>query len=136
MYKNILIPVDIAHGEINPKVIEAARALGDKDAKYTFLYVMDVIPSYIAAELPEDVFARNRQVAEERLEEEVKAAGLEGERILKAGHAATEILDLIESKGIDCVVIASHRPGLRDYFLGSTAARVVRHAPCSVHVVR
>ena len=36
----------------------------------------------------------------------------------------------------DCVVIASHRPGLQDYLLGSTAARVVRHAACSVHVLR
>jgi universal stress protein F len=25
---------------------------------------------------------------------------------------------------------------LQDYFLGSTAGRVVRHAQCSVHVIR
>jgi universal stress protein F len=33
-------------------------------------------------------------------------------------------------------VIASHRPGIQDYFLGSTASRVVRHANCTVHVMR
>ena len=32
--------------------------------------------------------------------------------------------------------IASHQPGLQDYFLGSTAAKVVRHATCSVLVMR
>ena len=36
----------------------------------------------------------------------------------------------------DLIIIASHKPGFQDYFLGSTAAKVVRHAPCSVLVVR
>ena len=34
------------------------------------------------------------------------------------------------------IVIASHDPGLVDYLLGSVAARVVRHAHCSVLVTR
>jgi nucleotide-binding universal stress UspA family protein len=33
-------------------------------------------------------------------------------------------------------VIASHRPGMADLLIGSTAAQVVRHAPCAVHVLR
>jgi nucleotide-binding universal stress UspA family protein len=41
-----------------------------------------------------------------------------------------------EEKGADLIIIASHRPGLKDYFLGSTAAKVVRHAKCSVLVIR
>ena len=52
------------------------------------------------------------------------------------GHAARTILDYAEQMKADCIVIASHDPGIQDYFLGSTAARVVRHAHCSVHVVR
>jgi nucleotide-binding universal stress UspA family protein len=34
------------------------------------------------------------------------------------------------------IVLASHRPELKDYLLGPNAARVVRHAKCSVLVVR
>jgi nucleotide-binding universal stress UspA family protein len=34
------------------------------------------------------------------------------------------------------IVMASHRPELKDYLLGPNAARVVRHAECSVLVVR
>ena len=41
-----------------------------------------------------------------------------------------------KEKNADMIIIASHRPGLQDYFLGSTAAKVVRHATCSVLVVR
>ena len=52
------------------------------------------------------------------------------------GNAASEILGLAAREGVDCIVIASHKPGFADYFLGSTAARVVRHAQCSVHVIR
>jgi len=33
-------------------------------------------------------------------------------------------------------MIASHKPGMSDYFIGSTAARVVRHAQVSVLIDR
>ncbi|MBT8474881.1 MAG: universal stress protein, partial [Alphaproteobacteria bacterium] len=46
------------------------------------------------------------------------------------------ITEYADSHGCDCIIIMSHQPGLQDYFLGSTAARVVRHAHCAVHVMR
>jgi nucleotide-binding universal stress UspA family protein len=52
------------------------------------------------------------------------------------GHGANSILDYAEQNEVDCIILASHRPGYQDYFLGSTAARVVRHATCAVHVLR
>ena len=36
----------------------------------------------------------------------------------------------------DVIVMASHQPKFSDYLLGSTAARVVRHAKCSVLIAR
>ncbi len=56
-------------------------------------------------------------------------------RIVK-GHSARTIIDFARENGIECIIIGSHKPGLSDYFLGSTAARVVRHADCAVHVHR
>ena len=38
--------------------------------------------------------------------------------------------------GADLIVMGSHRPELADYLLGANAAKVVRHADCSVMVVR
>ncbi len=56
--------------------------------------------------------------------------------MLVKGHSARTIIDYANEHDIDCIVIGSHKPGLSDYFLGSTASRVVRHAPCAVHVQR
>jgi len=38
--------------------------------------------------------------------------------------------------GVDLIIMASRRPELEDYLIGSNAARVVRHAHLSVLVVR
>jgi nucleotide-binding universal stress UspA family protein len=37
---------------------------------------------------------------------------------------------------VDLVVVGSHRPTMKDYLLGTNAARVIRHARCSVLVPR
>jgi nucleotide-binding universal stress UspA family protein len=55
---------------------------------------------------------------------------------VRAGHPGNQILDLAEETNADLIIVASHRPGLQDYFIGSTAGRVVRHANCSVLVTR
>ncbi len=55
---------------------------------------------------------------------------------IRKGPVATSILEAADSHEADLIIIASHRPGLADYFLGSTAARVVRHAQCPVLVDR
>ena len=48
----------------------------------------------------------------------------------------TEILAFAEEVGGDLIVVGSHRPAMKDYLLGTNAARVVRHARCSVLVAR
>ena len=54
-------------------------------------------------------------------------------------HAASiyaEILGVAEEAEADLVVVGSHRPAMKDYLLGTNAARVVRHAHSSVLVAR
>ncbi|WP_245271088.1 universal stress protein [Hoeflea phototrophica] len=55
---------------------------------------------------------------------------------VQARHPGSTIVEYAAAHEIDCIIIASHRPGLQDCFLGSTASRVVRHAKCAVHVIR
>ncbi len=64
------------------------------------------------------------------------AGEIGAEHEVRIGHTSTTILDYAADLGADLIVLASHRPGIEDYFLGSTAARVVRHATCSVLVSR
>jgi universal stress protein F len=47
-----------------------------------------------------------------------------------------EILGVAEEAEADLVVVGSHRPAMKDYLLGTNAARVVRRARCSVLVAR
>jgi nucleotide-binding universal stress UspA family protein len=53
-----------------------------------------------------------------------------------SGHAGRGIVEYADANDVDCIIIASHRPGLQNLFLGSTANRVVHHAKCTVHVLR
>ncbi|MBT8417397.1 MAG: universal stress protein, partial [Silicimonas sp.] len=68
--------------------------------------------------------------------EEKLAGTKEISAVLVPGHVHSTILEYAEENGVDCIVMGSHKPDLTDYLIGSTAARVVRHAPCAVHVYR
>ncbi len=55
----------------------------------------------------------------------------------RMGHAAEEILSETEERGYDLVVVGSRgRRGITRFLLGSTAARIVQHAPISVLIVK
>lgn len=135
MYTNILVPVAPDHGAVIANSMKAARALLSPGGKLTVLTVIEAIPSYISQYLPQD--QQDRNVAETKDQLAAEFAGQpDVTTLVKVGHAAQTILDVAEEGKHDCVIIASHRPGMQDYFLGSTAARVVRHAQCGVHVLR
>ncbi len=54
-----------------------------------------------------------------------------------AGDPATEIIRFVQRGAFDLVVMGTHgRTGLRRLVIGSVAEKVIRHAPCSVLVVR
>lgn len=134
MYSSILVPVDLAHPEGGRKILSLAREIGGPEAKITALTVIESIPSFIAAELPEGLLARNADAAKVALGELASAVG--ADHHVKVGHTSTLILDFARENGFELIVVASHRPGIEDYFLGSTAARVVRRAECAVLVDR
>ena len=59
-----------------------------------------------------------------------------GERVCRLGPPAPTITDIAGQLGADLIVLGSHGYGLLDRILGTTASRVVHHAPCAVLVVR
>ncbi|SMH32787.1 universal stress protein [Maritimibacter sp. HL-12] len=135
MYKNILVPVAFETGRDTMKSIEIAEAIAGADGRVTALHVVEEVPTYVAQYLPEGQMAANIKEIEDILAERLGGHDRIAVKVIE-GHAGHSIVDYASEHNCDCIVIASHRPGLQDLFLGSTAARVVRHAPCSVHVVR
>ena len=138
MYKNILVPIDLAHKETAGPMIEAAQALADKDAKLTLLYVMPEMPGIVAVHLPPGSADEAKARSEAELRDLAKqSSGSDGvDAITSIGPPHHVILRTAADDDIDLIVIASHQPEFSDYLLGSVAAKVVRHAPCSVHVIR
>ncbi len=135
MYKNILIPVVFEEGQDHLAVFEVAKALAAPDAKFTVMHVLETVPAFALAQVPQDVQDQARKTVETMLAS--TTALLPGAASkLASGHAGNTIVETAKTHNIDCIVIASHIPGFEDFFLGSTAARVVRHAKCAVHVVR
>lgn len=136
MYRNIIIPVDLGHAERLQPMVDVARLLGGDGANVVLLNVVENLPAFVVAELPSDLTTRTVEDARERLQETVAGSGINVEIEVRSGHPATTILECAKDRNADLIVIASHRPGFGDFLIGSTAARVVRHAQCSVHVVR
>lgn len=135
MYKNVLVPIAFDEARDSNGALEIAHAIAEEGAKITALHVVEEIPTYVAQYLPEGQMEQNMADIEATLSEKIKDEIDVTVKVVE-GHAATTIVDYAKDNGVDCIVVASHRPGVQDYFLGSTAARVVRHASCSVHVVR
>ncbi len=136
MFNTILIPIDIGHTDEVKNVINIAAANGNKDARIILLNIVEDIPKWAAAELPDGFQQKSLQTAQEELNAIANASDIKTDADARIGHPYQTILDVAKEKGAELIIIASHQPGLQDYLLGSTAAKVVRHARCSVLVVR
>ncbi len=139
MYKNILVPIDLAHPAGGSETVELAkRHSEDGDAKISLLYVIPEVPKFVSAGLAPDSYEKARDFAAAGLRRYADQGDLPSgtEKIVRVGHPYPEILAVAEDKGADLIIVASHKPGLGDYVLGSVAAKVVRHAQCSVLVQR
>lgn len=89
-------------------------------------------PTTLQSQLSADAAARGKLTLGRHARADV-TLGFE----LKDDTARHGLCDLAEQRNADLIVIGSHgRRGLRRALLGSTAEAVVRHAPCSVLVVR
>jgi universal stress protein F len=136
MYKTILVPIDMAHAVEGKANIDLAAQHAAAGAKIILLNVVEDIPNWAAVELPAGLLDKSLESSQTELKAIANAAGMKVQVVVRTGHSYKTILEVAKEKSADLIIIASHRPGLQDYFLGSTAAKVVRHANCSVLVVR
>lgn len=68
---------------------------------------------------------------------QAREMGGELQTMLKAGHAAQTIVEVAKEGNFDLILVGhSGLSGVWAAFLGTTAEKVSRHAPCSVLIVR
>ncbi len=136
MFNTIIVPIDFDQIESGNKTLMLAAKLCGDEGNIIALHALEDIPLDVASQLAVGTIENSNRAAVAALKEVVENSGVEAEFDVRVGSAANAIIDFAEEKKADLVIIASHRPGLKDYFLGSTATRVVRHAQCPVFVNR
>jgi len=135
MYHNILVPISFDVDRDVSAPLKLAKLLATPEAKITLLHVVEHIPGYAISYMPQDYLVEARKAIREELDElSATIPGATG--VVIEGHSGRSILDWADTNNPDLIIIASHRPGMQDLLLGSTASQVVRHAACAVHVVR
>jgi nucleotide-binding universal stress UspA family protein len=110
----------------------------------TLLGVMESPPAFVAEMEQPATFEEWSEQALHETEElldrqaaELRQSGWTVSVLARQGHAAREIIAAAGELGSNLVAVGSHgRGGVGRFLLGSVSDRVVRHAPCSVLVVR
>ncbi len=140
MYKQILVPVDVADVALaRPAIATACSMAKSTGGSVRLVNVLPMTPVMLAEYVPADFDVQQRKTSEEAL---AKAAGeceLDAGKIsytVRQGGIYHEVLEEAKAINADLIVMSSHRPAMRTYFLGSNAGHVVRYAKCSVLVVR
>jgi len=140
VFKNILVPIDLADAEYaKPAIANAAELSGVAGGRVRLLNVLPMTPVMLAEYVPADFDTQQRQSSEEALTIVARESGIAADRIsttIRQGGIYHEILEEAAGMKADLIVMTSHRPAMRTYFLGSNAGHVVRYAKCSVLVVR
>jgi nucleotide-binding universal stress UspA family protein len=132
----VVVPVDFSD-----RSVEAIRAGLDRVHDPDGLHVLHVLVpldrlssgvlTWAGGESREDATRRE-------LEALIERAGAKGARaVVLSGDPGLTTAEYAKSADARLIVMPSHgRHGLERLLLGSTAERVVRHAPCSVLVLR
>lgn len=135
MYKKILIPVALDHDVNVQGTIAVARLLLAEHGKIVLVAVVEDVPVHVAEYVTVKPVEHIRENLKQRLLAIAKGQG-NLEIAVLSGTPGIAIPDLASETSADLIVINSHKPGVEEYFLGSTASRVVRRAPCAVLVLR
>lgn len=140
MFKSILCPIDIAHRSswqfALPQAVELAAAGGKRLLVVTV--VRDLASMFEGIHLASQL---ERVVSEARsrlslIVADIDAKGVKVDQDVRFGSIGAQILAAAKDRGVDLIVMASHRPEMKDYLIGPNAAHVAQHAECSVLVLR
>lgn len=130
--KKIVVPVDFSGESIG--ALESASAFGGEIYCVHVLFPLATITPSVTVD---DVTDIDRvETTRKQLEELTASFNVAKLEVLR-GTPGLEIADYAKNIGADLIVIPSHGyHGVKRLVLGSVAERVIRHAECSVLVLR
>ena len=138
--RSILVPIDFspASEKALAYAVPLAKLCG---AKLTLLHVLEPVatPDFAAFPLAmdNDRAMRASRVQLQRVASDLQLRNLAEKFLVRNGRAFNEITSAARTLKMDLIVISTHgRTGLKHVLMGSTAEKVVQHAPCPVLVVR
>ena len=139
MYSQILVPVDLDEPSSWEKAVPVGLAMAAAfGAEITLCTVLTERIASLEAQWTRTSYEALLKRAAGRLAG--LADELRGDSAMKTqvgmGNIYGGILAVAEDIEADLVVLASHRPEMKDWLIGANASKVVRHASCSVLVVR
>lgn len=139
--KSILVPIDFSPG--SKKALKYALPFAEQfGAQIILLHVVEPVATPDFAYFPlmmenDKVMAVARRQLDLLCKQEAIEPRVIAKTLARHGKPFQEIADAARTLEADLIIIATHGyTGLKHAFLGSTAERVVRHAPCPVLVVR
>lgn len=140
-WRRILVPVDFS-----PRSQLAVRYAGGLARKVgaavELLFVVEPAPFYSGLEYTPLTIdnVRLADIAEGRLRKlaaTLLPVGAQAGVAVRQGRAPTEILAHARARDVDLIIVPTHGySGLERLLMGSTAERLVRHAPCPVLTLR
>jgi universal stress protein A len=128
-------------------VRSVAEQFRQQGAEIQVLHVVEPIAAYISAELiphfiphvatvEEDRRKQARELVQ-RTAQQLREAGFSTSELVDEGNPKEKIIDQAANWNADLIVVGSHGwKGLNRFLLGSVSDSVVRHAACSVQIVR
>ncbi len=141
MYKSILFPVDLEHTAEAKKGLELAiEEARRSQAKLTILtaapgFGMPIVASYFeenaVSEALKEVARHLKQYVDDNVPDDI-----DSHAVVVEGHPGELILKQAKMDAVDLIVIPAQHSEIENLFLGSVAAQVVRHATCTVTVVK
>ena len=135
MYKTILVPIAPDQERDSNGALQVARKLVAEGGKIIAISVIEPIPTYVDHVLTPEIRADREKHVVQHLKSRIGGSSDVENHVLHGSPART-IQSFAEEVKADLIVVASHRPEISDIVLGSTAAWLMRHSDCSVHVLR
>jgi nucleotide-binding universal stress UspA family protein len=140
MFKSIIVPVDVVDLSLAKLAIDSALKLAEPaGATLTLVHVVPIMPLMMLDTVPVSFEGEVAEKAKGQLAEFAATISLHGGNVqteVRIGGIYHEVLAIAEEQHADRVVVGSHQPSMTTYLLGSNASAIVRHATCSVMVVR